>query len=507
MEEFDQPSIKSILEIRRQIRGGKFHPNSDSVRVYHAWLSDSFDLDVKATCGRAMRHADDVELLEIFKRLHFDRSVENLRAAQDVLGDQLEMWMRLDVYRAFLGDPKAQIRELKRALERTDSDIEKARALEFALGCLFVSRAAGGERIPIDVIVETGRTRLCEIRAIIADSGKDSAADFFEAMAKAAVADEPEPEPEADEDPFAPSSEPPKIKRLQIVSDAVIVVPPYAAPSAANKSDRHRVRADFHVIAGQALALVKTGAVLDHMSALSARAPHLADVYGRLMTDTAQSQYARFSPTILVGDPGTGKSWSAREVGKVMGLPVSVFSCGGVSDSTFGGTASHWSTSGASVPLSFILQCRKANPVIVLDEIEKAGSGSNNGRLVDTLLSFLDRGNASVYRDPALEMAVDLSHVSYLLTANSIEGIPAPLRDRCRIIAVPNPSPEHVPTIVSGILDYIAIDRGMDRRWFEPLAEDEMEIVIDGWAGGSIRRLRRVVETVLVGRDRMRGMS
>lgn len=190
-----------------------------------------------------------------------------------------------------------------------------------------------------------------------------------------------------------------------------------------------------------------------------------------------------------------------------MGLPVTVFGCGGVADSTFGGTASHWSTSGPCLPLTFILQCRKANPVVVLDEIEKAGTSHHNGRLVDVLLGFLDRGNAESYRDPSLEVSVNLSHVSYLLTANSLDGIPTPLRDRCRIITVPDPSPEHVPVLVRRLMDDIAAERGVDPRWFPPMAADEMDVIARGWGGGSIRQLRRAVEVLLDGRDGARGLS
>ena len=103
-----------------------------------------------------------------------------------------------------------------------------------------------------------------------------------------------------------------------------------------------------------------------------------------------------------------------------------------------------------------------------------------------------------------MELAVDLSHVSYILTANSLENIPPPMRDRCRIIQVPNPSPEHVPVLVRGILDDIARERGIDRHWIEPLAQDEIEVITEGWGEGSIRRLRRVVEIFLHDRDRAR---
>lgn len=99
--------------------------------------------------------------------------------------------------------------------------------------------------------------------------------------------------------------------------------------------------------------------------------------------------------------------------------------------------------------------------------------------------------------DPALELEVDLSAVSYVATANSLDGVPAQLRDRLRVIRMPDPKPEHAPSLIATALEEIAAEWRIDRRWFQPLARDELEIILRAWPGGSLRRLRRVVELIL----------
>jgi hypothetical protein len=188
-------------------------------------------------------------------------------------------------------------------------------------------------------------------------------------------------------------------------------------------------------------------------------------------------------------------------------LPTTFFNAAGVSDGMFGGISANWSSSGCSIPLQCVNTSKTANPLVVIDEIEKAGTGRHNGNLVDTLLAFLDRGNAAKYRDPALEAEVDLSWVSYVMTANSLEGIPLPLRDRCRIVPIPDPSWKHVGDLVKHIVEDIAVEQGVDSRWHPPLAQDELDVVRKAWGGGSLRKLRRAVEILLQGRVQMMGRA
>lgn len=278
----------------------------------------------------------------------------------------------------------------------------------------------------------------------------------------------------------------------------VRVVPPLET---AGGKDRKSIRDQFKATAGKALPLVTRGGVGSHFAALAGRWPHLDDEIEQILLDLSVQDPIWIRPTILVGGAGTGKSSLARGIGKQLGLHTTVFNAAGVSDGMFGGISANWSSAGCSIPLQCVNTSKTANPLLVIDEIEKAGTGRHNGNLVDTLLAFLDRGNAAKYRDPALETEVDLSWVSYILTANSLDGIPMPLRDRCRIVPIPDPDFHHVGDLVKHIVEDIAQERGLDKRWYPPLAEDEMNVVTKAWGGGSLRKLRRAVEVLLQGRD------
>ena len=100
-----------------------------------------------------------------------------------------------------------------------------------------------------------------------------------------------------------------------------------------------------------------------------------------------------------------------------------------MSDSALGGTPRRWATGEPSLPVEAIRRHLSAGPAIILDEIEKASSNRHNGALADVLLGMLGRETASAYHDPYVEAEVDLSQLNWLMTANEVETLHAPLRD------------------------------------------------------------------------------
>ncbi len=265
-------------------------------------------------------------------------------------------------------------------------------------------------------------------------------------------------------------------------------------------SEGRAVDRAFRELIAKPLPLVPLPDLAEVRSQLAAAFPYAVEIIDRLLTDLVAMPRVLLRPTILVGSPGSGKTRFARSLMSALGIPHEVFPCGGVTDSAIGGTPRRWSTGEPSLPLSLVVRFRTASPGIVLDEIEKTGTGRHNGNPLDVLLAFFEAETARRYHDPYVQAACDLSHVSWLTTANTVTDLPRPLRDRCRVLQFPDPGPEHVALLADRILRDLHAELGLDARWHLPLQPDEMTAIANAWPGGSLRKLRRMVEGVLAAR-------
>ncbi len=267
-------------------------------------------------------------------------------------------------------------------------------------------------------------------------------------------------------------------------------------------ADSRALAKSFETIRGHNTPLIvaKDPAVI--AEDLSVGWPHAREVVERILGDLRVGKPARLRPTLLVGEPGSGKTRLLTSIAGYLGLPSIVYPCASVADGSFGGTPAQWSSRRASTPLELIRTSGKANPVVVLDELEKSGQSPHNGSLVHSLLPMLEQHSAAAYFETALEATANLSMVSFLATANDLSTIPEPLRDRFRILRMPTPTIEHLPALAGQMLDALALERGVPVDMLGELAPDELEVIGRVWGGGSLRKLRTAVEATVDLRER-----
>ena len=232
--------------------------------------------------------------------------------------------------------------------------------------------------------------------------------------------------------------------------------------------------------------------------------PYAVAVINELLNRLVGRDHVQIRPTVLVGTPGCGKTRLARRLCEELAVPFELVSCGGLNDSSIGGTARRWTSGEPSLAVLSIRRHRCAGPVIILDEIEKVGTSRHNGNVHDVLIGLFEQETSSRWFDPYVESPCDLSHVSWLMTANTLATVPSVLLDRCRVIIFPEPGAEQIEVLAPRLVERIYVDAGHDPRWAMPLEQFELAALADHWRGGSIRKLQQLVETLVEARERHR---
>ncbi len=186
-----------------------------------------------------------------------------------------------------------------------------------------------------------------------------------------------------------------------------------------------------------------------------------------------------FPPMLLVGPPGAGKSWFAQKIGEALGLPTLVISAAGSMDNmALKGTARGWNSARPGLPIEFIAQHQVANPLIVVDEIDKVSEAQRNGNMLDTLHQLTEPENARQWVDEFLLGRCDLSRVSWVATANATTKIPASLLSRFQVIRVEGPDLSHRSAMLHSVLKEVSSELDSRVELNQIISDAEWQILM-----------------------------
>jgi ATP-dependent Lon protease len=200
----------------------------------------------------------------------------------------------------------------------------------------------------------------------------------------------------------------------------------------------------------------------------------------------------------FVGPPGVGKTSLGQSIAKAMGLKFGRVSLGGVHDEAE--IRGHRRTYIGSLPGNIAQAVRKAgrrNPVLMLDEVDKL-SASHQGDPFSALLEVLDPEQNNSFRDNYLAVPFDLSKVLFIGTANVLDAIPAPLRDRMEIIELTGYSEEEKLQIATRyLLPRQLTANGLNSDQVEISEEALRRLIVDYTREAGVRSLERQIAALL----------
>jgi len=234
---------------------------------------------------------------------------------------------------------------------------------------------------------------------------------------------------------------------------------------------------------------------LPEMQALFEDMPNFTEVLEEVRRQLAlcvdSSDAIELPPILLLGDPGIGKTHFAQRVSQLLGtgfgfVPMSSLTAGWI----LSGASSQWKNAKPGKVFDTFLNGEYANPVMVVDEIDKA-SGDGQFDPLGALYSLLESKTAAKFVDEFAEVPIDASGAVWFATANDAARIPEPILNRMNVYEIDPPDEDGAARIARSIYREIREAHDWGRRFPEAPGAD----VVERLAELTPREMRRAVQT------------
>lgn len=218
---------------------------------------------------------------------------------------------------------------------------------------------------------------------------------------------------------------------------------------------------------------------IPEMAALYDALPNFTDVLDDVKRHVALSQDSadglEVTPMLLLGQPGIGKTHFARQMADLIGTGMDLVSMGSLTAGwVLSGSAAQWKGAKPGKVFESLVDGRYANPVIVIDEIDKAASDAQYDPL-GSLYSLLEHDTASAFVDEFAEVPIDASQVLWITTANDVRGIPKPILNRMNVFEIQPLTPSQARHIALRLYQSIRAGHDWGSRFDDTPASDLLD--------------------------------